>query len=222
LPFAFTNTCSAIVIHTQTYADQKQVVLRAVRNVDYSPTKTGYGSVSCAATATAAAAYPSALASRPAPPPPLFLEQIVRLILDTKVQVVSLLEVGVVQAARDAYNASHGLVGNDDDDDSDDGSDGYHSDDSISGGGGSAAASGYDVSLVDASVDGIAQLAYLLLAEGYAAHKVPTVLRPGYLVQICDPLLRVLLAHDAGTESVGTLVVIEVDVVYTKSRGIGS
>lgn len=174
-------------------------------NVDYSPTKTGYGPAA-RATAAAAAAATAAAAALPQPPPvpapvPVpFLKQVVELVLDTQVQLLAVLEVGVVKAARDAYRTAHGLDGESSDDDDGDDDD----DDDSDGSSGAAAASsdGCEATLADCSLAGVAQLAYLVLAEGFSPARVPAVLRPGYLVQVCDPLLRNLLATDNSNASV--------------------
>lgn len=140
---------------------------------------------------------------------PLLLKQMVALILDTQVQVLTLLEVGVTKAARDAYRTAHGLDDNTDSDGSDSDADDYDDedenvDDASAGaaGGASSSTSNYNATLINCSLPGVAQLAYLLLAEGFAADRLPAVLRPGYLVQVCEPLVRTLIATDNRIEVV--------------------
>ena len=115
----------------------------------------------------------------------------------------------MAKAARDAYRTAHGLDDNTDSDGSDSDADDYddedeYVDDASAGaaGGASSSTSNYNATIINCSLPGVAQLAYLLLAEGFAADRLPAVLRPGYLVQVCEPLVRTLIATDNRIEVV--------------------
>jgi hypothetical protein len=100
------------------------------------------------------------------------------------------------------YRAGLGLDeedGEDEEDDeggdtSDDDGGGWSDDDAADGeeGGANTAAATASM-MLHYSLRGVATFAYLVLAEGFAAHRVPVVLRPGYLAQICTAFLHELL-----------------------------
>ena len=75
---------------------------------------------------------------------PLFLKQIVELVLSTQVQVLAVLEIGVVRAARDAYRTEHGLSSDGTDSGSEEDGEDDYDDDSENA---SASSSDYDATL---------------------------------------------------------------------------